>query len=151
MTDLDTWLGALHVLGGAVWVGAWAAICAFAADAVRRPNADAVRRLLRVMQTLGPAVIGPATVAVLVAGIALVVREPWVAMRDLWIVLGLVAYAVVTGLGVLGLGTSAKRAKQALQRDDLDAAVAATRTWYRLGLVITGILVLATVDMVVKV
>lgn len=151
MTELDTWLAVLHVVGGSVWVGCWAAICVVAADVVRAPTSDAVRRLLRLMRVLGPAVIGPSTVAVLVAGVALVLRQPWVDMSDLWIVLGLVAYAIVTALGILGLGRTAKRATAALDRDDLASAASEARRWYRLALVVTAILILATVDMVLKV
>lgn len=150
MTELDTWLAVLHVVGGSVWVGCWAAICVVAADVVRAPTSDA-GRLLRLMRVLGPAVIGPSTVAVLVAGVALVLRQPWVDMSDLWIVLGLVAYAIVTALGILGLGRTAKRATAALDRDDLAGAASEARRWYRLALVVTTILILATVDMVLKV
>lgn len=150
MGDVDRWLAVLHVLGGAVWVGSWAAICGFAANVVRHPTADAVGRLFTVMRALGPTVIGPSTVLVLVAGIALVARSPRADMGDLWIVAGLVLYALVTLVGVLGLGRANKKAQRALDRDDVPAAVAATRSWLVQAGIVTFLLVIATIDMVVK-
>ena len=75
MTNLDRWLVLLHILGAMVWLGAWAAICMFATNAVRRPSADALRRLYAVMRASGPALIGPSTLVVLATGIALVARS----------------------------------------------------------------------------
>ena len=150
MTDLDQWLAFAHVLGGVVWTGAWVAIYAFALDAVRHPELATVSRLYAVMRGLGPAVLGPSTLLVLGAGIALVARADWVAMGDLWIVLGLVLFVVVTLVGVLGLSRATRAAGVALDRGDLAEAVAATRTWSRLALVVTVLLVVATADMVLR-
>lgn len=150
MSDIDEWLALLHVLGAAVWTGAWFAICAFAIDAVRHPTPEAVKRLYAVMRSLGPTVIGPSTLLVLGAGIALVVRADWVSMADTWIIAGFVLYVVVTLVGVLGLSRANRSAATALAADDLSAAVAATRTWLRLALIVTALLVVAIADMVLR-
>jgi uncharacterized membrane protein len=150
MTDLDDWLSFLHILGAAVWLGAWVGICAFAVDAVRRPGEDALRRLYRVMRSLGPTAIGPATVLVLVAGIVLVVRSERSAFTDAWIIAGLVLYAAVTAVGVAGLGRATKVAVAALDRGEVAAATIATRRWLVMAVVVTGLLILATADMVLR-
>jgi putative copper export protein len=150
VTSVHTWLVFLHLLGATVWVGAWAAICLFAADAVRRPEEGALRRLYRVMRSLGPVVIGPSTLLVLAAGIALVVQSDRTAVTDLWIILGMVLYAAVTLVGVLGLGRASRTATAALDRGDLPAATAATRGWLAMAVVVTGLLLLATADMVFR-
>jgi uncharacterized membrane protein len=150
VTDLNAWLAFLHILGASVWVGAWTAICAFGANAVRHPSADAFHRLYAVMRLLGPAVIGPSTLLVLGAGIALVVRSERAAMSDLWIAAGLALYVVITLLGMIGLSRASRTADAALERGDVDAATRATRGWLRIAVLITALLVLATADMVIR-
>lgn len=150
MTDLDAWLAFLHILGAAVWLGAWVAICAFAVDTVRRPGADAMRRLYAVMRALGPGVIGPSTVLVLGAGVALVVRSGRASMNDVWIVAGLVLYVLVTLIGVAGLSRASRAANAALDRGDMVEATGITRRWLTMALVITLLLILATADMVFR-
>jgi uncharacterized membrane protein len=150
MTDLNTWLAFLHILGAAVWVGAWATICVFAADAVRRPGIDAFGRLFAVMRRLGPAVIGPATLLVLVPGLVLVGRYDRLVLSARWIVVGLVLYGVVTLLGMVSLSRAGKAATAAVSAGDLPAATAATRRWLTLAITVLVLLVLATADMVFR-
>ena len=150
MTDPHAWLAFLHILGATVWVGAWVAICVFAVDAVRHPEPAVLRRLFGVMRTLGPTVIGPATLLVLGAGIALVARSTRTAWSDRWIVVGLALYALVTLIGVVGLSRASVRATRALDEGDLAAAVGATRIWLRLAVAVAAVLVLATADMVFR-
>jgi uncharacterized membrane protein len=150
MADLDQWLVFLHILGAATWLGAWAAICVFAADAVRRPSIDGFDRLFAVMRRLGPMVIGPSTLLVLVPGLVLVGRYGRLSFSARWIVAGLVLYAVTTLLGMIGLSRAGKAATAAVSSGDLPAAVAATRRWLTLAVTALGLLVLATADMVFR-
>ena len=149
-TDLDHWLVLLHVLGAMVWLGAWAAICMFAANAVDRPAADPLRRLFAVMRSIGPALIGPSTLVVLGSGIWLVIRSERAGFADVWIVAGLALYALATLVGMIWLSRASRAATTALDREDVAAATAATRTWLRWAVVVSGTLVLATADMVLR-
>lgn len=150
MTSLTTWLGFLHIMGAALWTGAWAAMSASAATAVNAPTAAGLERVYATMRILGPAVIGPATVAVLVPGAWLIARPGGAEFTDTWVVLGLLGYLVATVLGVAGLGPASRVAGHALDEGDLSAAVVATRRWYRLAIVLTVVLVLTTADMSVR-
>jgi len=147
MTSLNAWLGFIHLLGAAVWLGAWVAMCVVAAQALRRPTTDGVTRHFDAMTMLGPRVMGPATLAVLGAGVWLVIRSPRAEVTDTWIVLGLVGYVLATVIGIAGLAPASRAAQQAMEAADLDGAVAATRRWYRIALVLTVVLVLTTADM----
>ena len=150
MTDLGTWLVFAHVLGAAVWLGAWCAVCGFAANTVSQPDPGAVRRLYTVMGTLGPTVIGPATLLVLGAGLGLVARSGHTGLADGWVAAGLVLFAAATVAGIAGLRPASIAARAALDRDDLPAAVAATRRWLRLALLLTALLVASFADMVFR-
>jgi uncharacterized membrane protein len=150
MSDLGTWLVALHAVGASVWLGAWVCIVVFGVGAVSAPTGESVQRFFAVMRRLGPTVIGPATLLVLASGIILVILHPRVAWTDPWIVIGMVIYVLVTLLGVLVLGRHSRRIKVALETDDLDLAVVTTRSWLVGAAALTGLLLLATIDMVVR-
>ncbi len=150
MTDLGTWLAALHVVGASVWLGAWVCITVFGVSAVSAPTTESVQRFFAVMRRLGPTVIGPATLLVLVPGIILVILYPRVTWTDPWIVIGIAIYVLVTLVGVLVLGRHSRRVKVALEAGDLDTAVATTRSWLVGAAVMTVLLLLATLDMVLR-
>jgi hypothetical protein len=100
--------------------------------------------------TLGPVVIGRSTLLVVAAGIALVALAPWVGFSDDWIVIGFVAYALVTLVG-LGMGSIAKKAGPGAPDANDDPRLSTlTRTWLRYAIVVTAVPVIAPVGMVVK-
>jgi uncharacterized membrane protein len=148
MSELNTWLVFLHVLGAMVWLGAWSAIAVFAWHIVRQPDLASIRRLFATMKLLGPAVFGPATLLVLGAGIWLVARYDRVSFTDPWILIGLALYVLATLVGMLGMSRANRKADAAAQQEDLESAVAATRRWLSMALAVDVILVLATADMI---
>lgn len=150
MTNLNAWLAFLHVLASMVWLGAWAAICVFARNAVRDPKIDALRRLFAVMHSLGPTLLGPSTVLVLVTGGILVARSRRAELGDAWVLVGLGLYVAATLVGMLGLSRASRAAAAALDLDDLPAATVATRSWLNMAVAVTALLVLATADMVLR-
>lgn len=150
MSDLNSWLVLLHVLGAMMWLGAWTAISVFAYHTVRHPDLAGVTRLFGVMRLLGPTVFGPATLLVLGAGVWLVIRFDRVNFTDAWILIGLGLYVLATLVGIVGMSRMNRRAEAAAERGDLKAAVAATRNWLVMAYVVVGILVLATADMILS-
>lgn len=150
MLALSKWLLFLHILSAAVWLGAWAAICLFTANVVRRPDADGFRRFFVVMRQLGPALIGPATLVVLGSGVAIVARSERVTFGDRWIVVGLVLYALVTVVGMVNLRRASQGVTRALDADDLPRAVASAKSWLRAAMVVVGLLLAVTWDMVFR-
>jgi uncharacterized membrane protein len=147
---LGKWLLFLHIVGATVWLGAWAAICLFAANVVRHPDASAFRRFFTVMRQVGPALIGPATLFILASGIALVARSQRVTFGERWIVIGLVLYVLATLVGMVNLRRASQGVTRALDADDLPAAVTSARTWLRAAVVLTALLLIATWDMVFR-
>lgn len=156
MTTDNAWLVATHVVGGAVWLGTWMSIIAYAANTVRAPAEDAIRRLFMVMRRLGPAMIGPSTVLVLGAGIGLVVRYDRVDWADLSIVLALAIYVLATVVGVAVLARHARNGQKALADGDIRRAVCHTRSWLTgadapmHGISIAVLLLLATEQMALR-
>jgi uncharacterized membrane protein len=150
VTTLGNWLLFLHVVGATIWLGAWAAICVFAANVVRQPDAHAFRRFFTVMRQLGPALIGPATLFVLASGIALVARSQRVTFGERWIIVGLVLYGLATLVGMVNLRRASQGVTRALDADDLPAAVASAKSWLRAAVVLTALLLVATWDMVFR-
>lgn len=150
MTNLRNWLLFFHIVGATVWLGAWAAICVFAANLVRNPDPQAFRRFFAVMRRVGPALIGPATLFVLASGIALVARSERVTFGERWIVVGLALYVLATLVGIVYLRPSSQRVTRALDADDLPAAVGSARSWLRAAVVLTVLLLIATWDMVLR-
>jgi uncharacterized membrane protein len=150
MTTLMKWLAFLHIVGATVWLGAWAAICVFAADAVRQADPRGLRRLFAVMRQLGPILIGPATLLVLGSGVALVARSERVTFGARWVVIGLVLYALVTVIGMVNLRRASVGVARALDVEDLPAAVASARRWLWWAVTVAVLLLLTTWDMVFR-
>jgi uncharacterized membrane protein len=89
----------LHVAAAIVWLGAGMVIQFFALRAERSRNAVEIHRVASEAEWLAMRLFVPASLAVLVFGLALVFDGPW-GFDQLWIVLGLVGFATtfVTGL-----------------------------------------------------
>lgn len=140
----------LHVVGAAAWFGAWIVIVAFARNAIADPSRDALDRLHTVMRRLGPTVIGPATLLVLVAGCVLVAISSRTAWTDAWVVIGLALWIAVTAVGVVVMGRTSRQTRDALAAGHLKTAAARTGTWSIGALIIAGLLLLALIDMVIR-
>ena len=102
------------------------------------------------LHVLGPAVLAPATIAVLGLGIGLVVDTDAWDFGQLWVQLGLGLFAAAFLIGAGFQSRSALAAERAAERDDRDEARRQLRHWswgYRL---IVFVLIAAAWDMTTK-
>src|SRR6266498_165675 len=72
LASLNDWLMFLHVLAAMVWVGGLVALNAFGVLALRAGDRDAVARFIGSFRAVGPFVLMPAAIAVLVLGFLMV-------------------------------------------------------------------------------
>ena len=99
MTRYDVLLF-VHIAAAIVWLGAAFTIDALMYRAERAHDRVAQLGLYAQMEWLANGVFIPSSLAVLGFGIALVLDSPW-SFGQLWIILGLVGYAVSFGVGIL--------------------------------------------------
>jgi hypothetical protein len=132
-----------------VWVGGLVALSVIAALLLRSRDVDAVARFVGSLRIVGPVMLAPASLGVLVFGMWLVVES------DLWdfgqtrivAALALVAAAVIVGAAFL---SRAALAAQAVEAGDHHAAIAGLRRWSWGVRILVGLLVVVTWDMVTK-
>jgi uncharacterized membrane protein len=147
---LYDWLLFLHVLAAMVWVGGAVLLGAIATGVVRSGDPDAVARFVTSLRTLGPRVLAPATIAVLVLGIWMVLDNAAWDFGQLWVVVALALFAAAFAIGAAHQSRAALGAERALERGDHDEALRRLTRWswgYR---VIALLLVAAAWDMVFK-
>jgi uncharacterized membrane protein len=147
---LYDWLLFLHVLATMVWVGGGVLLAALSIRVLRDPDPTAVGRFVGSLRVLGPAILAPATVAVLGLGIGLVVDSDAWDFGQLWVRLGLGLFAAAFLIGAVWQSRTALAATRAATRaDDADARRQLRRwSWgYRL---IVLLLVVAAWDMTTK-
>jgi uncharacterized membrane protein len=148
--DRYDWLFFLHVLGAMIWVGGVALLNVLVADVLRRDDPDDVARFSRTLRTIGPALLAPSMLAVLVFGIWMVVDSDAWDFDQAWVWLAIVAFVVMFLVGAAFQSRSALGAERASASGDHAEAGRQLRTWawgMRLMLVL---LVLVAWDMVFK-
>jgi len=150
IASLDDWLMFLHVLGAMVWVGGLVALNAFGVLALRSGDRDAVARFVGSFRTVGPFVLMPAAIGVLVFGVWMVlVEEAWT-FEQTWIWLAVLLLVAAVLVGAIYLSRAALAAQRALDAGDLTQATRQLRRWsWGIRLIIL-LLVVATWDMVFK-
>src|SRR6266511_1486808 len=144
LASLNDWLMFLHVLAAMVWVGGLVALNAFGVLALRAGDRDAVARFIGSFRAVGPFVLMPAAIAVLVLGVWMVlVDEAWTCEQTwIWLAVALV--------GAVFLSRAALAAQRAVDAGDLVQATRQLRRWsWGIRLIIL-LLVVATWDMVFK-
>lgn len=98
----------LHVATAIVWLGGAMVIQFFAFRAERASDPLEMKRVASDAEWLAMRLFVPASLAVLVFGILLVLDGPW-SFDQLWIVLGLLGYAFSFFLGILFLSPETGR------------------------------------------
>jgi uncharacterized membrane protein len=151
MSDgLYDWLLFLHIVAAMIWVGGAVLLGALATRVLRSGEPAAVARFLGSLRVIGPLVLAPATVAVLVLGVWLVLESSAWSFGQLWVQLALVLFAAAFLIGAAYQSRTAINADRAAARGDHDEARRQLARWswgYRL---IVLLLIAATWDMTIK-
>jgi uncharacterized membrane protein len=109
----------LHISAVAVWVGAAVLYDLLFFRARRAADPALAGRLSAHSEWLAKRLFIPMTLVVLVFGILLTIEGPW-GFGDLWVVLGLVGWAITFAVGVGGIEPQAKRIHAAVERGGPD-------------------------------
>jgi uncharacterized membrane protein len=147
---LHDWLVFAHVLAAMVWVGGGVVLAAFAVGVLRSDEPVAVARFVGSLRVVGPAVLAPATVAVLGFGIWLVLDSSVWDFGQTWIVVALVLIAAAIAVGAGHQSRAAVLAQRAVARDDAVEARRQLVRWAWGYAVVVVLLVGIVWDMVFK-
>lgn len=104
----------VHILAALVWVGGGFMLVLLAYRAERAEDEVAMAYVVGQGDKLANKVFVPAAVTTLVMGILLTIDGPW-SFGDLWIVLGLVGYAVSFVVGIGFIEPEGKRIHAAME------------------------------------
>ena len=147
---LYDWLVLGHILAAMVWVGGGVAVLAQSIMTLRGGDPPAVARFVRSLRVLGPAVLAPATIAVLGFGVWLVLDSASWGFGQTWIVVALALFAAAFLTGAVYQSRAALSAERAVESGDhAEARRQLTRWVYGYALILALLLVIAW-DMVFK-
>jgi uncharacterized membrane protein len=147
---LSDWLVFVHVLAAMVWVGGLAAFAAFSFHALRSDDPGTVARFVGSLRVVGPMILAPSSVLVLLVGIWLVLDGDGFSFGQTWIWLALVLLAAAVLVGVAYLARMAQGAERAVAAGDHQLARTQLRRWSWGIRLILLLLVVATWDMIFK-
>src|ERR671931_1041401 len=148
VASLYDWLMFLHILAAMVWVGGLVALAVFGRYVLRGGQHEAVARFIGSLRVLGPIMLAPAAVLVLVFGIWMVLDEPAWSFEQAWVWLALLLVVVAVLVGAVFLSRVALAAEQAVAAGDHDGAARQLARWTWGIWLILLLLVVATWDMV---
>jgi uncharacterized membrane protein len=115
---LYDWLLFGHIVAAMVWVGGGVVLAALAVATLRSGDDTAVARFVGNLRVIGPAVLAPATVAVLGLGVWLVLDSAAWDFGQAWVLLALGLAAVAIAVGAGHQARTALSAQRAIDRAD---------------------------------
>lgn len=146
------WIKTFHVLAAIVWVGGGIFIQIYVTRLKRANDQAKLMAFAKDVEKFGMTVFLPASIAVLILGIAMVWYSPQWEITQLWVILGLfgIANTIVVGAAFLG-PESGRLARVASERGPDDPEVVRrTERLFAISRYDLAVLVLVVVDMVVK-
>jgi uncharacterized membrane protein len=149
-TELYNWLLFLHIVAAMVWVGGGVLLAVLATRVLHEREPGAVARFVGTMRVIGPAVLAPATVAVVAVGVWMVLDSSAWGFDQFWIQVALALFGGAFVVGAAYQSRAAIKADQAAAAGNQDEALRQLARWswgYRLILLL---LIAATWDMVIK-
>jgi uncharacterized membrane protein len=141
---LYDWLLFGHILAAMVWVGGGVMLEVLAVAVLRGGDASAVVRLVRTLRVVGPAVLAPATVAVVGLGAWLVLDGAAWDFGQTWVTLALGLFAAAFLVGAVHQSRAALAAERAGTNGDDHEARRRLAHWvwgYAVTLVLLGVIV----------
>jgi uncharacterized membrane protein len=141
----------LHILATATWIGAALALQVIAARMRPSTPDEVVDHFAIDAETIGKMLFAPASVVLLVTGVALVANEH-LGWTDAWILIGIGAFLVALAVGAVFLIPEGRRIAELARTPGHDPAEVRNRTRRRLlvARVDLLVLILAVADMVYR-
>jgi uncharacterized membrane protein len=148
---LEPWLLFAHITGAVIWVGGGVMLTVFGGRARQSGDIATINEFARTLSYVGPRVLAPAVVVVLLSGIWLVVQQSR-EFTQLWILLALGAFAAAFVIGAVYLSRSAILLESLATDTTADprAVRDALGRWMLGYAVVLAILVFALWDMIFK-
>jgi uncharacterized membrane protein len=148
--NVEPWLRLGHILGAIVWVGG-GLMLSFVGGRVRAgDDPRAIGAFGRMLGYIGVRVLVPSVVATLVFGVWLVLAAFDGDFSQLWVILGLVLFAVAFGIGAVYLSRVGVQLQGLSDGSTAAESVSLLDRWILGYRVVLVVLLLAVVDMVVK-
>jgi uncharacterized membrane protein len=140
-----------HIAFSIVWLGSGFLLQVLGFRAVSTDDTVRVKGLLDDTHWLTNRLFVPSSLLVLILGILLTIEGPW-SFGDLWIVIGLVGYAVTFLTGLLFISRQAQKIATVMERDGgmSPAAVAETKRLFLISRVDLVVLFTVVLDMALK-
>jgi uncharacterized membrane protein len=140
-----------HIAAAVVWIGGGVGLVTLASRFFHARDTAALKGLLDQATWFSTRVFIPASLAVLVLGILLVIEGPW-SFDQLWIVLGLVGFATTFVTGLLILKPRGDAISAIMERDGgmSPEAAARTRELFLLTRIDYAVLFMVVADMALK-
>jgi uncharacterized membrane protein len=148
--SVDDWVHLLHIVASMVWVGGVITLSALAYQLVRTGDPHAVARFLGSLRVIGPAVLAPGPLVLLATGIWSVTRNDAWGFGQTWVWLALVLLGAAFVFGAAFQSRVAINAERAAAAGNRDEAVRLLARWTLGSVLILGLLLVATWDMVFK-
>jgi uncharacterized membrane protein len=101
--SLDIWLLVVHILGAMVWVGGGVMLTLIGVRARSSSDPNAMGEFARVVPYVGPRVLGPAVVVLLVTGVLMVLRSAAWNFSQVWVLLALGLFVLAFVIGAIYL------------------------------------------------
>jgi uncharacterized membrane protein len=101
--SLEPWLHFLHIVGAIVWVGGGLMLYVIGARARQSEETGVIADFAKMLSYIGPRVLMPAVLTVIVTGVWLVFASPGWSFTQLWVILALAAFVVAFLVGAIYL------------------------------------------------
>lgn len=95
--SFDDWLLLIHIVAAAIWLGGALVLYLLSRASVQSGEES---RMIRQYEWVGPRTGGPMSLVIVATGAWMVLRNEAWSLGDLWIILGLAAFAVLTYIGL---------------------------------------------------
>jgi uncharacterized protein YndB with AHSA1/START domain/uncharacterized membrane protein len=122
LATLYDWLLLVHILAAMVWVGSVTVLGVQAGSVVGRRDAVEIGRFTQTLRRVGPTLMAPASIAVLVLGVWMVLDAAAWDFEQTWVWLAIVLFALAFVIGAVFQSRSALAAEPASSGDH-DTAV----------------------------
>lgn len=146
---LYEWLKFGHILAAMVWLGGGIMLVVIARRARTSPDANAIPAFARSLSHLGPRVLAPAVVGVLVFGVWMVLDSAAWDFEQAWVLIAIGLFVIAFLVGAVYLSRIALQFDRA-GSDDREGARALLDRWLIGYGVVLATLVIAAWDMVFK-